>query len=456
MISFFEVIKRALSGPYCTPDDFAMRIVVPKLKATVKKYDIKWDRETLINQDDKLADDVFKAGVELFTEAGVYCTDTSRVIRFSDEEVREALRDAPSAAVYGLGRDAKAMVARKPESTDPPYCFLGAGGGSASTEDVSVRLVEGYGRNPLVDGITCPSISQINGMTVQAGTPLELLACIRSVESSRAALRRSQRPGLPILNSISTSVTAAGKITGSAFGLRDDDGWSIGPTSPLQVQFDRLNEVAYVLARGGQIVADPGPILGGYAGGPEGVAVIDVAYLLLSILVLRCSTFNTFPIDIRYGSNTSREIMWPISLCAQAISRNSHLPLLNLTYTAAGPMTEMIMYEIAAAMVRNVSSGGGITFGGSTKGLKPDHRTPMEPKFASEVAHAVAGMTRTEANEIVKQLLPKYEDKLANPPLGKKFQEAYDWGSIEPCQEYVELYRRIKGELGDLGIKFKR
>jgi hypothetical protein len=64
-------------------------------------------------------------------------------------------------------------------------------------------------------------------------------------------------------------------------------------------------------------------------------------------------------------------------------------------------------------------------------------------------------MTRAEANELVKVLLPKYKDKLADPPLGKKFQECYDWGSIEPSQEYVELYGRIKDELTGYGIEFE-
>lgn len=455
MISFFEVIKRALSGPYCTPDDFAMRIMVPKLKATVKKYDIKWDRETLVPDDGQLADRLFDAGLELFTEVGVYCTDTSRVIRFSKEEVLEGLCDAPHAPVYGEGADATPMVARRPESSAPPFYFMGAGGGIVSTEDVLVRLVEGYGRNPRMNALTCPTITMINGMTIQVGTPLELLACIKSVELARSALRRAQRPGLPILNSISVGVTAAAKIAGSAFGLRNSDGWSIGPTEPMQVQFDRLNEVAYVLARGGQIVSDPGPILGGYSGGPEGTAVLNVAYLMLSILVFRCDTFNTYPIDVRYGCNTSREIMWLISASTQAVCRNSHLPMCNHTYVGAGPMTEMCLYEAAAAMIRNVPSGGAVEYGGTAKAIKVDRLTPLEPFFASEVAAAAVDLSRSDADKMVKWLLTKYEHRLSNPPLGQKFQEAYHWDSIEPRQEYLDLYARVKGELADYGLKFE-
>jgi hypothetical protein len=90
-----------------------------------------------------------------------------------------------------------------------------------------------------------------------------------------------------------------------------------------------------------------------------------------------------------------------------------------------------------------------------TKAVAVDHFTPLEPRFASEVAHAAAGMTRAEANEIVKKLLPKYVDQLPNPPKGKRFQECYDWGSIEPCQEYIDLYGRVKEELTGYGLKFK-
>jgi methylamine--corrinoid protein Co-methyltransferase len=347
------------------------------------------------------------------------------------------------------------MRARKPESVEKPYCYLGSGGAIVSSEDVYARLVEGYGRNPLTDSVTCPTLTRINGMDVVAGTPLELLACIRSVELGRAALRRAQRPGLPIMNSIATAVTAAGKITGSAFGLRDTDAWVIGFTSPLMVPFERLNEVAYVRARGGQIVGEDGEIMGGYAGGPEGVAVITVAYHILAILVLRASAHLSFPMDFRYGCNTSWEVLWPISVSTQAICRNSHFPMMNLTYTAAGPMTEMCLHEIAATQIGFVASGGNIEFGGVARATSADHFTPLEPRFASEVIHAAAGMSRADANAIAKRLVPTYNDRLAAPPKGKTFQESFDMDSIEPCQEYLDLYGRIKDELAGYGLRFR-
>jgi methylamine--corrinoid protein Co-methyltransferase len=118
-------------------------------------------------------------------------------------------------------------------------------------------------------------------------------------------------------------------------------------------------------------------------------------------------------------------------------------------------MTEMNFYEIANGMITGVVSGGNIEFGGVGAAKNIDHLSPVEPRWASEVAHGTVGLSRVEANEIVKTILPKYEDKLLDPPKGTPFQESHDWGSIEPCQEYHDLYGRIKDELKGYGVKFK-
>lgn len=454
MIGFFEVVKRALNGPYYSEKDFDLKVFVPRLRQILAKYDIPNSPTGVLPNDDELADRVFQAGLELCVATGVYCTDTGRLIRFTEEEVHQALRDAPHAPVFGEGSDRKVMIARKPDSDLPLWCFLGAGGATCSNEDVFVRLVEGYGRNPLINSVTCPNLATINGMRVQAGTPLEILGCIRSVELARIALRRAQRPGLPIMNSISTAVTDTGKITGSEFGLRSTDCWSIGFTAEFKISFERMNEITYVLARGGGIQGENGAIMGGWAGGPAGVAVVTAAYHVFSILVLRASNQLTFPLHLR-GWNTNAELLWTSSLATQAVSRNSHMPFLAYTYTAGGPMTKMNFYEIAAGMITTVVSGGNIEFGGVGVAKHIDHLTPMQPRFASEVAHAAVGMTRAQAGAIVGQLVARYEHALNDPPQGVSFQEAYDWGTIEPRPEYVDLYAEVKEELTDLGLKFR-
>ena len=53
MINFFEIVKRSLNGPYCSEKDFDMKIMVPKIREIVKKYDIRYDPEPPIPNDDK-------------------------------------------------------------------------------------------------------------------------------------------------------------------------------------------------------------------------------------------------------------------------------------------------------------------------------------------------------------------------------------------------------------------
>ena len=144
MVSFMEVIDRALKGPFCSEKDFDLKVFVPRLKEVIKKYEIKYDPENPIPSDDDLADRIFKAGVEFYANVGTYCVDTERIIRFTEEEIEEALVMAPSAPVFGEGKETKALVARKPESHIPPWCFIGAGGAAVSNEELFASILEAY------------------------------------------------------------------------------------------------------------------------------------------------------------------------------------------------------------------------------------------------------------------------------------------------------------------------
>jgi len=454
MISFIGMIERALKGPFSSEEDFDLNVFVPKLREVIKKYEIKYDPENPIPSDNDLADRIFQAGLEFYANVGTYCTDTQRIIKFTRAEIEEALVTAPSAPVFGEGKDAKALVARRPESDTPPWCFLGATGAIVSCGEIFLSLLEGYGLNPLADSITIPTLTTLNGVQIRADSPLEILSGITTVTLAREGLRRAGRPGLSIMNCVSVGSDAA-KIAGSQFGLRPSDGWLIASVSEMKVNFERLNEIAYVKSLGGHVNAVSSPMLGGFCGGPEGAAVASVAYHIQSILVFRGSCHDSSILHFKYSCNTGRDVLWATSMTNQAISRNSHFPLLTCTVIASGPMTEMHFYENAAQVITATVSGGSTEAGSAAKNVLMDHVTPMEPLFASEVAHAVVGMKRNEANEIVNRLLRKYENDLDDPPKGKKFQECYNIGTLEPSREYTELYRKMKNELSDYGLKFK-
>ena len=82
--------------------------------------------------------------------------------------------------------------------------------------------------------------------------------------------------------------------------------------------------------------------------------------------------------------------------------------------------------------------------------------SPLDTRFLHDVGYAATRLNRQKANEIVKALLAKYEDRIKakNPPIGKKFQECNDLKTLKPTKEYLDLYDKVKKELEDLGLKF--
>ena len=144
MVTFLDVMDKALTGKPCSERDYTLKIFAARLRETVKEHGIKYDPQVPIPSDDGLADEIYKAAFDFFVEVGAYCKDTERIIKFEENEVKERLRTAPSEVVFCEGRDAKKLTPRKPEDRTPPWCFLGAGGGPVSTEEVFMGLVEGY------------------------------------------------------------------------------------------------------------------------------------------------------------------------------------------------------------------------------------------------------------------------------------------------------------------------
>jgi len=455
VISFLEVCHRAQTGPIVREGEFDVEIFYPAVQKTVQEHDIAYDADCPVVCDDRLADAVFAAAMQLLTEVGIYCSDTHRIIQFSEQEVRQAIEEAPGGCQVGEGDEAKTFRARKPEDPTPPWCHLGNGVASSS-EELASKLVEGYGRIKHADSVAIPALLCVDGQQIAGGSPLEIEGAIRSVVLARQALRRSGRSGLPILNLNATASSAVATIASShpAFGVRPSDGWLVGMQPEMKVSFEALNKVTFLLNWGANIGAETSPMLGGYAGGPEGTAVANTAYALAGILVLRGAYHLSFPLDLRLSCSTTRGILWAVGVSGQAISRHLDYPFLSLCYTAAGPATRMYFYETAAYVLDTVVSGLSPQSPIPARGVKTDHSTPLEMQFAAEVAHAAAGMKRETANDVVLELLAKYENDLATAPPGKKYQECYDLEAGQPDREYQTLYEEVKNELCRKGVPF--
>ena len=101
-------------------------------------------------------------------------------------------------------------------------------------------------------------------------------------------------------------------------------------------------------------------------------------------------------------------------------------------------------------------SGASVVIGPRTSGGKwTNHLTPLECRFCGEVLHACSGMSRKQANEIVKKILPKYEGQLREPNVGVTYQEAYDQQTHTPKPEWQAMYDKVKSELIKMGMPLK-
>jgi methylamine--corrinoid protein Co-methyltransferase len=144
MLSSHEVVKRASTGPVCDERHYDLKLFNRKLTEIVKEYDIKSDPENPIPSDESLANDLFNAALDFYSQVGTYCPDTGRIIKFSEEEIKEAVRTAPSNVGLGTGRDHTCFAARRPEDRTPPFCSVG-GAIPTSSEDLFLSISQARG-----------------------------------------------------------------------------------------------------------------------------------------------------------------------------------------------------------------------------------------------------------------------------------------------------------------------
>lgn len=457
MPNLLDFMERAVTGPLLSEDKFDLHVLIPNVRKIVKEYDIQYDRENPVSSDDEMADRLFEAAIELLAQTGIYCDATNRIIQVERAEIVEAVENLPDGSYFGEGKDRWLFKPRHPEDERPPWCHVGTGI-VASSEEIAMAQVEGYGSIPQARSISIPALNRVRGMQVIGGSPLEVYITISAVQAGRKGLWRAGRPGLPILNLISSATTAAGTIAGShpAFGLRPSDGWLIDFLAEMKVNFETLNRLVFISSIGGNIGSTALPILGGYAGGPAGTALVMTAYYLSGILIFKGAYHLTGPIHFRYGCSTTRDCLWVFSVVGRAASRNLRYPDIGLGYAAAGPFTRMYFYEAAAVNLCCVSSGySGVQTVHPARAVVDDGVTPLEALFNVEMAYAATGMKAEQANAVINRLLEKYEERIKKAPQGKRYQECYDLETGKPVEEYVRLYDEVREELSDMGIVFR-
>ena len=457
MVSFWDVVERCGNGERMRESDYDA-LLYKNVKELVKKHEIRYDPEQVVPSDDGLADRAYEAALELFSRVGFYCLDTKRMVQFSREEIEQRVGLAPDTYIWGEGKDQGVTYAREVEDPRDPS-FVASGLGVPVPQDLFVKVCQALASVPLADAFCGVSLEgTFRGIPIRAGHPIEVAAAIWDVSKRREAARLAGRPGLGLYAMISCAESTAAIVAAAReqFGALPADVTQNGAIAELKVDFARMNKVPWQMESGAGIAGLYGPLMGGYAGGPEGTMITQIAHFFLGLFAFNADYHIPFPIDLHQVCNTTSPMLWLVSVYCQAIARNTHLLNQSVSMAAAGPATKMLFYELAAHAVAATVSGGNLVAAGIARDKYPERVSTLEIQTASEVGHVVArmGMSRKDANHLVRKLVGKYEQQVPEAPLGKKFSEIYDVQKVTPSPEYAALYGQVRTELAELGLDY--
>jgi methylamine---corrinoid protein Co-methyltransferase len=457
-LTISEVLQRSKEGPIIEEKQFDLYIF-KKTQELAKKYGIRYDPDHPLDVVGDLADRVFQAGRELFLDIGAYCTTTRRVIKVTEKELDDEIATSPDEIELGQGEERIKTVHRSVEGNEEPVVIAGIQTTPFSDEHMMFTIYRLCALDHCVDGIWGGILLKIDGIhDVIAGTPSEIYQYRKTISIMRRAIEAAGRPGMIIINNAPTSPATIAMFD-EQDGLRRSDYIESTAMSEMKVAYDDLNRSAYGLAHGVHIHGAHSSVIGGFSATPEGASIVAVAASLQLVAVHRASFFRCGAVDARIKSRVTRGQLWVAGTAIQGLSRNTRLIVVGSIgdHPAAGPGTRQYLYESAAGHLISTVMGSHST-GGTRKyvvGNICNYGTPLESRWMGEVCKAAAGITREQADRIVRHLLERYEDHLKDAPAGDTFEHLYDQRTLEPIPEYQAIYNEVKAELGQWGLRFK-
>jgi len=447
----FEVLRRSEDGPFMEEREFDF-LVYRKTRELVREHGIVFDRENVIPVDESLVKGVFEAGFKLALETGIYVVESKRVVKLTEEELKYVVASAPSEIVVGEGRDSRVLYARKPEDRRRPL-IMGGQAGAPIPEEFYFEMALSYMKEPLVDFVNHGGLARVGGVEGRTRSPAEALAAIYEVLHLRKAAVAAGRPGIHLLAGES-SVSSIGDLAiQKPELLRKTDAHLVPILNDLKTDYDRLTKAFTFKIYGGFNVTLVDPVIGGFLGGPEGVAVGFVASFLLGRAIYGSDYHIIHPIHPKYVSTTPPECLWLLSVVSQAMAKYTNFILMGDVWTSNGAGSKDVFYEIVANTLVVAVSGSHPLGVSATNGKYPN-ASGLETKFMAEVAISSTRLNRGEANEIAKEFLKRYyPDKLEKPNVGKPFPELYDLKSIKPREWWLEVYLEALKEVEEYGLK---
>ncbi len=445
MIEIMDYQERSLNGPVMKADEFDMTFAM-KIREIVSKYEIESDFEQLI-VDDKTADAVFHAGVELLAEVGVYNMDTQRVIQYSKEEMYELAdlyKANPSKAYFGKGDDEMVIEYRTSDDEKGPVLY--GGPPAVAEKEWFSAYVQSYVQEETIAGLgIMPGLAELDGMAPKAGTLSEVHVAMWEQARTREVLERVGRPGMN-LGLLATASDISTIFECIRPGIREAHNTQIGIHIMPEMKLDwaALLKAHFCTDRGINPWQSSMSLIGGLCRNPADVAVTMLANGLAQISYGRGPTCSFFPnhLDGTWGTPQS---IWAFSAAARASERNIKIAVGSCV---CGSPWRTPVSLMQAAGVAAVYSNSGLAYAWITG------HTGMEARLIGQLMSATAGMDKTEANALSLRILSKVAEikKKMDSKNHVPFPEVYDIETVKPKPEYEASMMKVMEELAGMGV----
>jgi methylamine--corrinoid protein Co-methyltransferase len=442
---FWDLLDRTTTGPIMREEEFETELFPTAMADIVARHGIAWDPDEPIMSDPDMADAIFQAGVELLLEVGLYCKDTRRIVKFTEEEIQEVIHSRRHEVTLGKDRDAITLKPRAPGDRQHPYTFFPAG---ALTRKVDLyrQYALTVAQEPTCDGLIPIPLIGIGDIKLAAGTPAQTLLCLTEAQVMNEVAAWVGRPGL-FLGIPMSATTPITLMSAFSSGLYDKYNCCM-PVQVLQdmrINYDRFNQAYFAQQHGIQPWMSSSPTLYAYLTGPEQGAVEIIAHTLGMMAYSDGTLTQAMSVSV-HGAYTGNDITWCNSAAALAAERNLQVPWLSFggTGNPQGPLDDDAWYGTAVACITACISGmEGMWLAGGADGLAA--------RWAGEMARAAAGLEVDDGIAMIKEIAKR--ERNPNPPK-VRLNDLYDLETLRPREEYFEQYRKFTKIMRDMGLDY--
>jgi hypothetical protein len=447
MIPILDFQERSLQGPVMKAMEFDVTFS-KKLRELVAHYEISRD-SAAVGVDDRTADAIFEAGVQLLAEVGLYHLDTQRVIEFADDEIRQVAREHredPPEVVFGRGEDKIRLRYRSGEEEHPPV--LAAGPAGEIEQEWFVPFVRSFVAEPSNRALgIAGGITSVDGCAPKVGTLSEMHCAQWECEQIVEIARCAGRPGMH-LGLLCTATSVGATMACMRPGLREPHNTQIGiHIMPEQkIDWNRLVLAKYCEDRGITPWTSCVSVMGGLCRGGPDVAVGLVANLLGQLCYGHGSLASLFT-NRMDGSWGDAEIQWATSGASRASERHIRVPIGGVCVPTLERLRTIAGYcQGAAITVSNTANG--MAYAWIAGGCGP------EARLYGEVMNAVSGMRRDRAEELVRQLLSASTEQADTGSERIEFPDVYDLEAARFKPDFLDDLARAKEIIAGLGVPF--